>query len=94
MLSNSDAVTEQKLMNKITSKSWRQGERQQDANESSSQQETSFAQNDKQILLLLWIEGPSIFWLLKERQSPQRSMVREQDAQSRTTVDIDWWSTA
>ena len=47
VLSNSDAVTEQKLMNKITTKCGRQGERQPEVNnESNSQQETSFAQSD------------------------------------------------
>ena len=47
MLSNSNAVTEQKLMNKLAAKSGRQGEHQSDANsEFNSQQETSFAQND------------------------------------------------
>ena len=47
MLSNSDAVTKQKLMNKLKSKGGDQGERQLDVNsESNSQQETSFAQND------------------------------------------------
>ena len=46
MLSNSNAVTEQKLINKIATKSGRQGERQSDANsESNSHHKMSFAQS-------------------------------------------------
>ena len=47
ILNNSDAVTKQKLMNKTTAKSGRQGERQSDVNsEFNSQQETSLVEND------------------------------------------------
>ena len=72
LLSNSNTVNEQKLMNKLLAKNGRQGECQSDTNsKSNSQQETSFAQYDNKFCYFCGSKDHLSFDCSKKDKVPQ-----------------------